>query len=442
MNTNPWIQLSLHFYRQLLHLYPQVYRATYEMEMLRVFKNQCQEAYQQHGSFGLFLLWSRTLVDLSVTVIYEHLSDPRATVGLLDVMPNTQLPWKGVLLVLIPGLIFFVSQVVQVTSTRDWFFLILYRAGYFLILPVLFVWLITRRFPVWGLIPFGLLYATVWNYIDRFNLGALPFIGYRVVYARVLFGIRISVSDTKYLLAVFACVLLLAVLIRHNARRGQISRSAWKWLGLYGLLVVLQIMGEAYRRAIAYRFLLELSQESPAGSVLLNDNFFGSLGNFYDALPFLLLIFIGMLFARKYKGFSFLVLLGYLLPTVIYGRYGTWYEFVPFYVVGVAVVLYRFVVALVAPIWLVRTASVPSRQRAAAIPIAVAILCHVSLSILVYLGGLNQEGLPATLLDFAAYIWEQLIIAVGLGLALALYLPREKGHVVASATLMPTTTNF
>jgi hypothetical protein len=173
MKTNRWIVLSLRFYRQLLHLYPQAYRETYEMEMLRLFTNQCQEAYQLHGRLGILLLWLHILVDIGITVIREHLSDHHAKVGLLDAMPNTPLPWKGVLLVLIPGLIFFVTQIEQLNSTtKDWFFLVFSEAAFFMILPVLLVWLLTRRFPVWGLIPFGLLYETLLN---NGQYGRLPF---------------------------------------------------------------------------------------------------------------------------------------------------------------------------------------------------------------------------------------------------------------------------
>ena len=82
------------------------------------------------------------------------------------------------LLVLIPGLIFFVSQIEQVTSTNDWFFFAYYRAAYFLILPVLLVWMFTRRFPVWGLIPFGLLYGTLQSYNPGFLISKLPFLSY------------------------------------------------------------------------------------------------------------------------------------------------------------------------------------------------------------------------------------------------------------------------
>src|SRR5919199_4184 len=123
MKTNHWIELSRRFYRLLLRLYPQAYRASYESEMFRLFSDQCREAYEQQGKLGILLLWPRTLVDVGITATREHLTDPRAKLGLLEAEPNAPLPWKGVLLVLIPGLIFFIGQVVELTSSKDWFFL-------------------------------------------------------------------------------------------------------------------------------------------------------------------------------------------------------------------------------------------------------------------------------------------------------------------------------
>ena len=105
MKTNRWIELSQRFYRQLLHLYPQTYRATYEMEMFRVFTDQCRDAYKQRGKFGILSLWPRILIDVGITATLEHITDPRAKLGLLEVKPDAPLPWKGVLLVLIPGLV-------------------------------------------------------------------------------------------------------------------------------------------------------------------------------------------------------------------------------------------------------------------------------------------------------------------------------------------------
>ena len=235
MKINHWIELSKRFYRLLLYLYPKAYRATYEMEMLHVFTDQCRGAYKERGPLGILLLWPRILIDVIVTVTTEHLTDPHAKFGLLEVIPNAPLPWKGVLLVLIPGLIFFVSQVEQVTSNKDWFFFAYYRAAYFLILPVLLVWVFTRRFPVWGLIPFGLLYGTLRNYNPSFLISKFSPLNYPN--GLYLFGITF---DLVYLIPVLICVVLLCGLIWYNACQQQISRAAWGWLVVCGLLIVFQ----------------------------------------------------------------------------------------------------------------------------------------------------------------------------------------------------------
>lgn len=253
MKTNEWVASSQRLYRWLLQLYPHGYRATYEEQMFHLFTDQCREVSKQQGSSGRLFLWLRTLMDLGTTVVREHLSDPNAKVGLLEAAPNKPLPWKGVLLVLIPGLIFFVSQIEQVTSNNDWFFLAFYRAGYFLILPVLLVWLLTRRFPVWGLVPLGLLYATLWNYVQLLQFESLPLIGRWFTDETIkLFGMLIGTYTLRYLFTSIACLILLAILIRAGVQRGQISRMAWIWLGIYGFLFVLHV------RAGRLSFLLGL----------------------------------------------------------------------------------------------------------------------------------------------------------------------------------------
>jgi hypothetical protein len=435
METNHWIELSKRFYRLLLYLYPKPYRAAYEMEMLHVFTDQCRDTYKQRGPLGILLLWPRIFIDVIVTVTTEHLTDPQAKYGLLEAIPNAPLPWKGVLLVLIPGLIFFISQIEQVTSNKDWFFLAYYRAAYFLILPVLFVWILTRRFPIWGLIPFGLLYGTLRSYNPGYLVGKfLPFIYPNRLN---LFGITF---DPGYLIPVLTCIVLLCGLIWYNARHQQMPRVVWGWLVLYGLLIVLQIIGVAYNTFAWQRLDWLTALNSIDMKQYMVDM---PLWYLYDSLPFLLLVFIGKLFARKYEGLSFLILLGYLLPTVIFGRYGVWNEAIPFYLVTLTVLAYRFVVALVAPIWLVRAASVPGRQRAAAIPVAIAIISQILLNIIIYRTWVGQYSYPQIIpLDFVLTIWNQFIIATGLGLAVTLYLPPAKipGQTVISLPELDATT--
>jgi len=435
MKPNRSIELSQHIYRQLLRLYPQSYRTTYETEMFRVFTDQCREAYQGRGGLGLLTLWLRTLMDVGKTVVIEHISDPNAKVGLLDAIPNAPLPWKGVLLVLIPGLIFFVSQIEQVTSNGDWFFFAYYRAAYFLILPVLLIWIFTRRFPVWGLIPLGLLYGTLESYGPGYLIDKLTFL--KLSDTLVLSGITF---DLNYLMPVSVCVVLLCGLIWYNARRRQISRSVSGWLALYGALIIFQIVVEAQRRIVQEVAYSGSNWQTVLGSADMKQFLFQMpLWYLYTSLSFLLLVFIGKIFARKHGGLSFLLLLGYLLPTIVFGRYGEWTDIIPFYWVTSVVLIYRFVVALVAPVWLVREVSITGRQRAAAIPVAVAVICHVTLNVIVNIIMANQYAYQMSLVDLALAVWNQVLVAAGLGLAVALYLPREKDTAVVSLPLETVT---
>jgi hypothetical protein len=431
MKTNRWIALSQHLYGWLLRLYPQAHRTAYASEMFHVFTDQCREAYARRGRLAMLSLWWRTLMDVGVTAVREHLSDPQARVGLLDPMPNAPLPWKGVLLVSIPGLIFFVGQIEQVTSGNDWFFLAFYRAGYFLILPVLLVWVLARRFPIWGLIPLGLLYETLWAYGRRVQVGDLFFV------ADILKGAGGFSIYAQYVPIVLICIVSLAALVWRHARRGQISRGARKWLGLYGLLVFLQLVALQMAGEV-YRYMGRQGQYMPPADP--KEYLFQTLlWYLYDSLPFLLLVFIGMFFARRHGGLTFLLLLGYLLPTIVFGRYSIWNDPLPLYLISLAVVAYRFLVALVAPVWLVRAASLPGRQRAAAIPVAMAIVSQIFLTIVVILAVAARHVFhpQPVLLDCALAVWSQLIVAAGLGLAVTLYLPGQAEQpVVPPPTLV------
>ena len=226
---------------------------------------------------------------------------------------------------------------------------------------------------------------------------------------------------------------MLCGLIWYNTRQREIPRATWGWLAFYVLLIIFQIIAVAYNTAISWQ---SLDWKNALNSVDMKQYMVDmSLWYLYDTLPFLLLVFIGMLFAPKYQGLSFLILLGYLLPTVIFGRYDFGRHIIPFYLVTLAVLVYRFVVALVAPIWLVRAASIPGRQRAAAIPVATAIICQISLNVIVYQAGVSHSFFQPSPLDFALSIWNQFIIAAGLGLAVTLYLPTAKMPVQTATTL-------
>ncbi len=414
MEAKHWVKSSQNFYRRLLKLYPAEHRATYEGEMFQLFTDQCRAAYDQRGAAGRLMWWIRILIDVSKSVIREHFSDSQARLGLLDTIPNAPLPWKGVALVLVPGLIFLVSQIMQLLG-EDWFFVVFYRAAYVLILPVLLVWVLTRRFPVWGLIPLGLLFETLWTYVDRVGLvylsSKLPFAGS---------ALRQLEKVSPTMLFTWACLCLLCGLLWLNVRRRTFSKVAWLWLGLYGLLIVVQIGSEIYRYLSFWGWdfsaLLKAEDERAYVFTQLPQD------TLYSAIPFLLLIFAGTLFVGRHGRLSFLLPLGFLLPTVIFGRYSEeWNNFVPFFLISMAVMVYRLAIAIAAPLGLTRSASALAGNRATVIPIAIALLTQILLDVAMVIGYADQAGYTLSWANFVPLIVSQLVVAAGLGLAVTLY---------------------
>lgn len=106
METNHWINISRWVYSWLLNLYPERHRAEYGADMLQVFTDQCRSASRARKRLEFIALWIRTLIDLGINVFREHFTSPHSSLGLLEAVPNAPLPWKGVALVLVPGLIF------------------------------------------------------------------------------------------------------------------------------------------------------------------------------------------------------------------------------------------------------------------------------------------------------------------------------------------------
>lgn len=244
MKNHRWIEISRRVYARLLNLYPKEHRSEYGADMLQVFTDQCRSASQAGNGLGFIALWMRTLIDLGINVLREQFTSPHVWQGLLEAAPNAPLPWKGVTLVLIPGLIFFISQVAQLTG-KDWFFLMVLRAAYFMIIPVIIVGVWKRKFPIWGLIPLGLLFYTllsVGSRLEYFRQRFLalstsnPLLRWLVMLANVFTPstVRITIV-TVFLLCILA-------LLWSAKRRGGIPAGAWIWLGVYVLLEVFHFL--------------------------------------------------------------------------------------------------------------------------------------------------------------------------------------------------------
>jgi len=62
-------------YERLLRLYPKEHRVEYGECMAQLFRDECRDSWNQARWNGLVVLWIRTLIDLSKTVVLEHLSN-------------------------------------------------------------------------------------------------------------------------------------------------------------------------------------------------------------------------------------------------------------------------------------------------------------------------------------------------------------------------------
>jgi hypothetical protein len=239
------IDSSKRAYARLLTLYPQAHRQAYGQSMLQVFGDQCREAHTGRGRLGLLALWLRTLFDLAISVLREHLTDPNAASGLIDAPRGKPLPWKGAILVLLPGLVFFVAQIAQMNG-ETWYMYVVRRAAYFLILPVLVAWVWKRRFPVWGLMPLGLLIQTGCKYISMFGmwfyLPNVPFVFLRRIIIALHLHENFALKSQITTLAIQAILLALTLWLLWGVARRRPGRRAWVWLAVFGAFLVYRIL--------------------------------------------------------------------------------------------------------------------------------------------------------------------------------------------------------
>jgi hypothetical protein len=379
MNTNRQIEISRQIYTRLLGLYPQEHRSEYGTEMALLFVDQCRAAVNQRGKPGLAALWLHTLVDLCKTVLIEHFSTPHARSGLLQGTPGRPLPWKGVLLVLVPGLVFFVSQIGTLTG-KDWFFTTLNWAAYAFLVPVLLIWLYTKKFPIWGLVPLGLAFRNFTDQRAYYWLYRLSLLFILPLKAKIQPASNLLVGD-GFLGVPLLSFIILVCLAFIVYRRQKFSRPGWVWLGVYALIVFLRPLIELIGALKAYQLDPKyLTIFKYLVSPLVND-----LLDTVPAVLFLILILLGYLLAYRHGRAAILLLLGYLLPVILYGTYQTYQGSttagIPPVWINTVVFTYRLCIALIAPIWLARSASKRGLTLAVLIPTSIAILSQVGMQI-------------------------------------------------------------
>jgi hypothetical protein len=441
MPTGTSLDLSRRLYGALLKLYPGDFQEEFGTPMRQLFTDQCRCAARENGTRGMAFLWLRTISDLFVSLLREHLTPSRASAGLLEAVPNKPLPWKGVVLVMIPGLVFFVGQIGQLAG-EDWFFLLVRRAAYYLIVPVLLVWFVKRKFPIWGLIPLGMLYRTLFD------------VGYRVESLlsesiRKIFespasaiaqihkqypAVMKAMADTQKFLKTYesqrsilvtvlflAAVFLMVVMI---ARRTGYSRGARIWTGVFILLTILEMMVGVFSYMIDYKWSLQEMIRATASTEILRNISTQAYYAFTFDSGFLLLILIGAFLAWRHGRLALLLPLGYLIPTVVFGRFA-YDPNVPYLLVFLSVIVfvYRVLVSLIAPVWIVRSATDHAQKRAGTIGLLAAVGILLAGSIGFLITGIVAYGWTAQVLGIYYSVSPQLIMLAGVGIAISLYKP-------------------
>lgn len=413
MNNNRSFESSRRFFSTLLNLYPREHRSEYAESMRQVFTDQCRDAYKDKGMFGIILLWLRILPDLGYTAIVEHLTSPRAAWGLMEPVPNAPLPWKGVFLILLPGMVYLVSQIAQLTG-EPWYMTVYYRAAFFLILPVLVVWGITRRFPIWGLIPVGLLFRLVKEMGYQFIVLHPGTFSSNPILNIILDAARLVESNLWIQSAIFA-ILLIFLAFRY-ARYNKLSRGFWFWTGAFLLVVVLRITFEITALIPSLDQIPVEEQQQ-----ILQDFFQWNIAALlYNACALLLLVFIGTLFIPRHGFFSIFVLIGYVLPVIIVGT--PWIEGdnpAMFLFLSIGVLVYRSLLSLVAPIWMSRTPTRDGKKKVIILSIAIALVVHAVMQFYPVFFNLAERVAYLTWIRYV--VMEELILVFAFLLAMSLY---------------------
>lgn len=349
MKNEAWVAGSRRLYARLINIYPKEHAAEYGPAMLQVFTDQCREISQEQGVLGLAFLWLRTLVDLGLTAVNEHMQARHARIGLPEIAP---LAWTDAVLVLIPSMVLLIIYV----ALLIWNSASIYRMEFWFNLlcaiPILWVWWRRKAFPVWGLVPAGMIlylaFETIYN---------VPF--------------RLSGFHTgSWLLLTALFFILIISLGWRYARRWHPSRQVYVWVRICLLANLTQL-------------ILMIFYNPQASHWSWSSVFSESTKNLYPSAWFVvqettgLLLFVvcTTIFARKFGNLAVLLLPGYFFSNYLSFR-------VPAAAAGSVyplVLAYRLFLTILLPLWIVRASSVRSRRQGIIIPAVLAFLILAAL---------------------------------------------------------------
>jgi hypothetical protein len=156
------------------------------------------------------------------------------------------------------------------------------------------------------------------------------------------------------------------------------------------------------------------------------------LASAYLASLFLLIVLISGLLSRRHGRLAFLLPLGYLLPTILIGPYIGFADDPALSLVMSLVFVYRLAIAIVAPLWIARTASRKQHTWAILVPVFIAVAVQAGIVFVI-----RGEFTP---LDYLAQtIMDGVMILAGAVLAINLYgcTPRQTPKKKEELTAVP-----
>jgi hypothetical protein len=325
-------------YRLLLHLYPRDHRQAYGKQMLQHARD-LERAARQRGNLSVTALYLRLIGDGLYNAAAEHIQALRMADPSFE--PT---PWTAVIMAAIPGLWIALTRrhagiLGPALSALSISYIVL------LILLPPFMWRRERRFPVWALLPLGLL---VWVLILRLSISLS------------------SPAVPAFMVTAFLNGTVAAVIFSISLYDRRPSRSA---LVLIGILLLSGILLAIY-----------LNQLTPWSGSRPYEVLAGA---FYGPLEALMLVAAGLLFARRYNVLALLVIIGgysakFLDSDYLWGSPTRDWPYLPLYMAGMIVLFF-----VLAPVGLLRAKTRIGRAIALFLPAAIFLAARLAVPALV-----------------------------------------------------------
>jgi hypothetical protein len=228
---------------------------------------------------------------------------------------------------------------------------------------------------------------------------------------------------------------MIFLLLRRYQKEYPDSKSFRVWLVIFAVFALVYIVNNAIRMA-GFMFPEVTLQNILAYPIRDPKAIYWQL---YEFFVVVLLVCIGTLFLKRHGFFSIFIYLGYLLPEHLIGYPWNVDELLSIeyamLLIGFAIISYRVLLSLIAPIWMSRTVIQNKKTKAVIIPIIIAI--SISFIMAFYQYFFFPEAGRITLQTFLFAAMVQAIPILGFFFAISLY--RVIPFPTVEKTLTPET---